>query len=270
MKTLTTLILLMLSISVFAQPNVKVYFEQSNNGYKILADNEEYCPVSVEINFNLTNIKSSKGNNIVFVIPARSKKNRITNLEITKINKDSNFDYTTKTNYGNHNKTDYENNFEYYLPFKKEESYTIYQGYNGSFSHQNENALDFTMPIGTEIYSIRDGIVVKVVQNNNKACAQKECMKYNNYIIIYHSDGTFAEYTHIKKNGSKVKKGDKIKIGELIAYSGNVGWSTGPHLHLVVFLQKIENRKTLETKFLTGKGEKAEFLIEKNEYKRDY
>lgn len=91
-----------------------------------------------------------------------------------------------------------------------------------------------------------------------------------NLIIIYHPDGTFAEYAHIKQNGSIVNIGDKVNQGEIIGYSGNVGWSTGPHLHLVVFLQKLNKRETLKTKFKTGNGDIIEYLGEKKEYIRNY
>jgi len=99
---------------------------------------------------------------------------------------------------------------------------------------------------------------------------KEKCKKYNNLIIIYHPDGTFAEYTHIKHNGSKVKIGDKVSKGQLIGYSGNVGWSSGPHLHLVIFNQNLDNRETLKTKFKTGDGSIIEYLVEKEEYSRNY
>src|SRR5690606_27082696 len=133
-----------------------------------------------------------------------------------------------------------------------------------------EKALDFKMPVGTEISAIRDGIVVEIIQSNKRNCSTEDCKKFNNYILIYHSDGTFAQYMHIKQNGSKVKIGDKIEQGQVIGYSGNVGWSTGPHLHLVVFIPKINGIKTIATKFLINKGKESEYLKEKVKYKRNY
>ena len=64
--------------------------------------------------------------------------------------------------------------------------------------------------------------------------------------------------------------GDKVNKGDLIAYSGNVGWSTGPHLHLVIFLQRLNKRETLATKFKIDNGDKSEYLLEKTEYLRNY
>ena len=87
--------------------------------------------------------------------------------------------------------------------------------------------------------------------------------------MIYHSDGTFAEYTHIKNNGAEVNVGDQIKIGQFIGYSGDVGWATGPHLHFIVFFQRLKKRVTLKTKFLTQKGKPAISLVERQKYKRE-
>ena len=83
-------------------------------------------------------------------------------------------------------------------------------------------------------------------------------------------DGTFSEYSHLKKQGALVKVGDAIQKNQLIGYSGNVGWSTGAHLHLVIFKQQIDKRITLKTKFLTGDGKKPEFLQEKKSYTKNY
>ncbi|MDB5264418.1 MAG: family peptidase [Adhaeribacter sp.] len=83
-------------------------------------------------------------------------------------------------------------------------------------------------------------------------------------------DGTFAEYSHIQKGGSTVKKGDTVEKGQLIAKSGNVGYTTGPHLHFAVFLQRLNGRESLKTKFAINNGEEPDYLVENKEYTRRY
>ncbi|WP_313808050.1 M23 family metallopeptidase [Flavobacterium sp.] len=253
-----------------AEHNVKIYYEQIENGYNIYADNDEYCPVSIKINFVVTNLNVDGGNNNVYVVKANNKKQLLTSLKAFKIGKAYKFSYNYLLNYGEHNNDMYDKDYIYDLPFNTSNTFKVTQGYNGTFSHQNENSLDFKMPTGTEIMAIREGVVIKVIAKNNISCEKKECSKYNNLILIYHPDGTFAEYGHIKLNGSKVKVGDKVSKGQLIGYSGNVGWSTKPHLHLVIFNQKIENRETLKTKFKTSDGSLTEYLVEETEYSRNY
>ncbi len=263
-------VLLFVTVSSFAKFNVKIYYEKSQNGYVVMVDNNEFCPVSVKIKFELSNLRSSKGNNKVFVIPANSKNYVITNLVIINSKASHKFKYNTTTNIGNDLLNKVPKDFNYNLPFKKNEEYTIHQGYKGNLTHKGINALDFSMPIGTQILAVRSGIVIMVVQSNDRSCIQKNCAKFNNRILIYHEDGTFANYAHIKKNGSKVKVGDKVKQGQLIGLSGNVGRTSGPHLHLEIFLQQIDKKITLKTKFLTEEGNKSQFLKEKETYLRKY
>lgn len=270
MKNYLLLIFLFIITICKAENKVKIYYEKTDNGYNIYADNDEFCPVSIKIDFTVTNLNIEGGNNSIYIVESQKKNQMLTSLKVSNKKKAYKLSYKYWTNYGNHNVSKYDEYYEYNLPFKSSNKFKIYQGYNGTFSHRNENALDFTMPVGTELMAIREGIVIKVIEKNNKNCEKEECKKYNNLIIIYHPDGTFAKYTHIKQNGSKVKVGDKVSKGQLIGYSGNVGWTTGPHLHLVVYKQELNKSETLKTKFKTGDGTIIEYLIEKEEYSRNY
>ncbi|WP_299765332.1 M23 family metallopeptidase [uncultured Dokdonia sp.] len=268
MKTICTILLLLISLVLHANHDVKVYYEKSDNGYIIYADNNEYCPVSIQLEFTVTNLRLHDQNNSVYVIQPHQKKQLVTQLTVIDKRKGYKLSYTSLTNYGDTTKDTYDQEYHYDLPFAKGASFQVDQGYNGTFSHYTKNALDFDMPIGSEVHAIRDGIVVKVVKQHNQNCGTKECKQYNNHIIIYHSDGTFAEYTHLKQNGATVAIGDSIRQGQLIGYSGNTGWSTGPHLHLEVFLQRMRKRETLQTKFKVNNGTKVLFLKEKGTYKK--
>jgi murein DD-endopeptidase MepM/ murein hydrolase activator NlpD len=167
----------------------------------------------------------------------------------------------------------YDKDYHYDLPFKKGKSFNIYQGYNGTFSHQNENSLDFTMPEGTEVIAAREGLVTDLVSTSNMGCPTRNCVDKANYITILHPDGTFAQYYHLKQNGVKVNIGDQVKKGDVIGLSGNTGWSKGPHLHFVCYLPRVENdkyRETNKTLFRTGNGTKNEYLMEKKTYSKEY
>lgn len=271
MKKVIVLLILIFSITnSFAQIKIKTYSEQTKEGFIFYADNSEPCEVSLKIKFKLKNLKSSAGIEKIFLLPPNSKKIELSILTSIKKGRKSIFSTIGSSNYGNHFDNIYDKNYEYYLPYKKGKNVMLSQGYNGTTSHQNKNQLDFRMSIGTEIVATRNGTVIKLVDVNNRTCAKEECKKYNNYIIIAHDDGTFAEYVHIKRKGSKVEVGDKVKAGQLIALSGNVGWSTGPHLHFSVFLQKINNREYIKTKFKIGDGSITKQLVEKEFYERNY
>jgi len=271
MKYIIICILFLCTTKNYAQIDFKTYFEPVDNGNVYYFDNNEYCPITYKFSLALKNFKSSIGNEVTIVIPPRTKKFEI--LKLNMINPKKGASYKTKNsalNLGNHLVEKHDSSYKYQLPFKTGTEFKVDQGYNGTISHHNEKAIDFTMPVGTKICAIRDGIVVKVVETNYRGCAKKECMKFNNKLIIYHSDGSFVEYTHIKKNGAIVNVGDTVKAGQEIALSGNTGWSTGPHLHLVVFYQKMKKRKTISTNFLINDGTKQEVLTAKKTYLKNY
>lgn len=233
-------------------------------------DNTESCPVSISLELTLENLKPGKENEKVFVIPEHSTHFRLT--ELNRIEKTGAVKYSFKfiSVFGNVNLSAWYSSYQYDLPYKKEQGYLLFQGYNGRFTHQNENALDFVMPEGTEIFAAREGVVAKVVQSNTESCAGKECEKFNNYILIYHFDGTFAVYNHIRYNGASVKQGDKINKGDMIAYSGKTGWATGPHLHFECYLPAWKNRKTIMTAFRIEDGSASEYLKEEKIYLKKY
>ena len=266
------LLFLILFITTFcnAENKVKIYHEQTKNGINIYADNSAFCPMSIIIDFTVLNLDINGGNNNVYVIGTQEKKKLLTTLKHINNRKPYKFLYKYFVHFGNYDLYKYDENYVYNLPFNTSKQFKLSQGYNGTFSHQNINALDFPMPIGTEITAIREGTVIQVIVKNNRNCVEKGCEKYNNFITIYHPDGTFAQYIHLKQNGSKVKVGEKVTKGQVIGYSGNVGHSAGPHLHLVVFKQNLKERKTLKTKFKTGNGDKVEYLMENNVYSRNY
>lgn len=275
MKILVSLAVLILSWSGFAQQQqqlkMKLYSEKITNGYHVLVDNDEFCPISMNIEMELNNLSSSNGNNKIFVIPAQSKGFVVTKLQFIKPNTGGGYKTKSAANYGDSTLTkDKVEDYNYSLPFQQGKSFGIHQGYNGSFSHQGEHSLDFTMPVGTAILAARNGTVVKVVEENTRSCEDKSCAAFNNYVLIYHNDGTFSQYVHLKHNGASVNEGDTVKENDLIGYSGQTGWANGPHLHFMVFLQHIGSRETVATKFKINDGKETQILKEKVEYSRNY
>ena len=92
--------------------------------------------------------------------------------------------------------------------------------------------MDFAAPIGTEIYATGNGTIVSVGWKQG----------YGNCIIIDHGYGYSTVYAHISKFQKSIRKGSKVVRGDVIAYVGNTGKSTGPHLHYEVrFKGKAQN-----------------------------
>ena len=83
--------------------------------------------------------------------------------------------------------------------------------------------LDFSAPIGTEIYATGDGVVT-IVQSSR--------IGYGKHIKIDHGFGYTTVYAHM--DNFNVRQGQKVKRGDVIGHVGNTGKSTGPHLHYEV------------------------------------
>lgn len=73
---------------------------------------------------------------------------------------------------------------------------------------------------GTSVYAINDGVVMMA----------KQRFLAGGSVIISHGEGVFSMYYHLSE--FKVKPGQRVKKGDLIALSGNTGRSSAPHLHL--------------------------------------
>ncbi len=250
--------------------NLKVYHEKVDQHYALFVDNPEYAPVSVEYTYTSENMNSSLQNKGVMVIPAQSSRVLLTELSAINPKKGTKFNYDVYHVLGDTSIKDINEDYIYSLPFEKNKTHRIYQGYHGKFSHQKDLALDFSHKEGEKVLAARDGKVVQVNDDNNQHCATKDCAKYNNRIVILHNDGSFAEYVHLKHKGAMIKKGDIVKQGQPIAYSGNTGWSKGPHLHFAVYINNIDgSRKYIKTKFKTTASQ-PQYLQEQNSYSKNY
>ena len=272
MKRIVLLTFLLIQTLLFSQKkwDLQFYNEIVNRQLFIYADNNEEMPMSAKFNFTLKNFTSSLIDNQIIVIPAKKTKLLIAKLCEINSNSANSFSYAVTVNFGNDLQEDFDNDYIYSLPFEKGKTQLIFQGYDGKFSHKNEFALDFDLKMGSEITAAREGIVVEMIDHNTRNCPDISCAKYNNRILIMHSDGTFADYSHLKYQGAVVKKGDFVTKNQLIGYSGSSGFASGPHLHFAVFINRIDGKRTfIKTKFKTSESD-ATFLEERKSYTKNY
>ena len=85
------------------------------------------------------------------------------------------------------------------------------------------SGMDFTAALGTEAYATGDGVVYDVERNE---------WGYGNMVILDHGYGYKTRYAHLLKPA--VRKGQKVKRGQVIGYIGATGKATGVHLHYEV------------------------------------
>ncbi len=101
--------------------------------------------------------------------------------------------------------------------------------------------VDFGAPTGTPIYAAGDGTVDFVGTKGG----------YGNYLRIKHNTSYSTAYAHISRFASGIRSGGKVKQGQIIAYVGSTGASTGPHLHYEVMVNGGQVNPA-NVKFKTG------------------
>jgi murein DD-endopeptidase MepM/ murein hydrolase activator NlpD len=84
--------------------------------------------------------------------------------------------------------------------------------------------VDFSAPIGTDIYATGDGVVIT---------AERSKTGYGNQIVIDHGFGYKTMYAHLQS--FKVRLGERVTRGQIIGTVGSTGKSTSPHLHYEVW-----------------------------------
>lgn len=84
-------------------------------------------------------------------------------------------------------------------------------------------AVDLALSAGSNIYAVDAGVVL----------IAKRSSSYGNYVVILHDNGMKTLYAHASK--LLVSEGDRVAQGKVIALVGSTGYSTGNHLHFVVY-----------------------------------
>ena len=132
---------------------------------------------------------------------------------------------------------DHDDDYLYRLPYGDDVSFPIIQGYGAKLSHRGAErfTLDFGMPRrhagargARRRRRARRGLA-------RRGLRREECGRFANFVVVLHSDGTTGEYFHLERGSVACRLGERVRRGQLLARSGNTGFSTAPHLHFGVY-----------------------------------
>ena len=141
----------------------------------------------------------------------------------------------------------------YRVPFALARDFPITQAYPDVSTHNTPDsyfAVDVSMPVGTDIFAARGGVVIDVTGTNFRGGLDRERdAPAANVVRILHDDGTYAVYAHLNWNSIRVRAGDRVQQGEYIADSGNTGYSSGPHLHFAVIRNTGMHAESIAVRF---------------------
>ena len=117
----------------------------------------------------------------------------------------------------------------------------------GGYAGKGHNGIDLRAAVGTPLRAALTGTII----GTGNTDAVRGCYSYGKWGMIKHGNGLSTLYAHLSQ--VNVAQGDSVATGELIGYSGNTGYATGPHLHFGVYaspavqiitLGEATNRKT--------------------------
>ena len=95
---------------------------------------------------------------------------------------------------------------------------------------------DYAAPRGTPIRATSDGQVTRASRYGS----------FGNLVIIKHAGGFETKYAHLSKYGNGIKKGRRVRQGDIIGYVGSTGGATGPHLHYEFLMSGVhQNPRTI-------------------------
>lgn len=112
----------------------------------------------------------------------------------------------------------------------------------------SHNGVDFKALMGTPIKAVASGIV-SGTGDTDKQCPR---VSFGRWVLIKHSNGLGSVYGHLSV--INVTAGQSVAAGQVIGYSGNTGYSTGPHLHLSVYVGSAVNVVTRPSASCPGKN----------------
>ena len=117
------------------------------------------------------------------------------------------------------------------------------QVYNG----KGHNGIDLRASVGTPVKASLGGTVIGV----GNTSTVRTCYSYGKWILINHPNGLSTLYAHLSLQS--VSEGQSVSTGQIIGYSGNTGYTTGPHLHFGVYAsQGIEVVKLTNSRNCRG------------------
>ena len=145
----------------------------------------------------------------------------------------------------------------YAFPLPPGSAWRLTQGFGGRASHRdaaNFHALDFAAAQGTPVRAARAGTVMQVVDSYREGGTDDALKDRMNLVRVLHADGSMGLYAHVATGSARVRVGDTVAAGDVLAAVGSVGWSSAPHLHFSVQINDGRELLTLPFRMTAPDG----------------
>lgn len=107
------------------------------------------------------------------------------------------------------------------------------QAHASLYSGNGHDGLDIAAPIGTPIHSALSGVILATGNTD----AIRGCYSFGKWVMIKHGNGLNTMYAHLSQ--ISVIAGQQVSTGDVIGFSGETGYATGPHLHFGVYVSAV-------------------------------
>jgi len=221
----------------FEKPEVTLFQRSDPGGVMLIAKSTYFGPVQIAFRVHpIENVSAETHRSGLTVLPPRSETEVVfvgKSVEQVDLRFDSEFQFIPGQPGAEHRPEQ-----PYRLPYALSSAVRVSQAYPVVKTHgdpSSQYAVDFVMPVGTDVFAARDGVVIEVASDFFESGTDYEVDGPRaNVVRILHADGTMALYVHLNWNTIRVVPGQNVRRGEYLADSGNTGFTTGPHLHFVV------------------------------------
>jgi len=231
-------------------------------GREYTAVNQEPVPVTIVMTFrSVENLRPPPGSRVAVVVPPRTTVD-FAHLQPLERGRRVSASATIAIDLGSStNEADPE--YAYAVPFGGSATRELIQGFGGAETHlaSMHYSVDIAMPVGTPVLAAREGTVLLVQDGFTEGGTDPELLERANLVVIAHSDGTMASYGHLSR-GILVRRGDRVREGAHLAYSGETGFAGQPHLHFHVGNRMLgEPGRTIPIQMKDRFGQPVELVV---------
>lgn len=233
--------LLCFPVQIHAQSGgpVSVSHERSAKGDVIFyAETDSYVPYTVSLTFsNLSNANFPGG--ATYDAVTRRGRTRLLTLRPSEENVPIGFAYQATFRKGD-TRLNPDTNFVYLFPLAQGKVVRAnlmgsVEKVLGKIPEDRITGLSFKTTAGDTVFAIRGGLVTEVEEHSASATEKTSFNATENYLEIFHKDGTFARYKLFRNDGIFVLPGDKVIPGQPLGIIGGENYRQGSHLRLSIY-----------------------------------
>lgn len=259
-RTLFSLSVLLFSFWAWAQGTspITISRERTSKGEVIFwAENTVYAPYTVTLTFSKLSNTSSviEGEPLDAVVAGRGRY-RILSLRPSTENSGIGFSYSSMIRKGD-SRAKVDTNFVYLLPLPKGKPVRTrlmvsLDGVLGKSDKAHMTGIAVETQEGDTITAARGGIVTEIQDHSASIGENKSFSSTENYVEVYHKDGSFARYKLFKNGGIFLQEGDEIIPGQAMGIIGGDNYKQGSHLRFSLFTPIVEKKAFVPSFYLGG------------------